>query len=111
MAYTVNAHAAGYQRNGRQISLQIPQTSDRGVKAMRLTVVSDDIIRVEATPDDAIPTKRKSLIVVNREGKYNANVSEDDSRVTIETAKLRVTVDKKTGKLAFVDKTTGKTLL
>ena len=63
----VSADAAGYVRDGRKISLEIPQTSKNQVKAMRLTVVSDDIIRVEATPDDAIPTKRKSLVVVNRE--------------------------------------------
>ena len=70
----VSADAAGYVRDGRKISLEIPQTSKNQVKAMRLTVVSDDIIRVEATPDDAIPTKRKSLVVVNREGKYKADV-------------------------------------
>lgn len=55
MAQAVNADAAGYERDGRKISLQIPQTSDNNVKAMRLTVVSDAIIRVEATPEQAIP--------------------------------------------------------
>ena len=60
--------AAAYQRDGRKISLEIPQTSKNNVRAMRLTVVSDDIIRVEATPEEAIPNKRKSLVVVNREG-------------------------------------------
>ena len=107
----VNVDAAGFERDGRKISLQIPQTSNNNVRAMRLTVVSDDIIRVEATPDEAIPAKRKSLVVVNREGKYKADVKEDDSKLTLETAKLTVTVDKATGKLTFVDKTTGKVLL
>ena len=89
MAQAVNADAAGYERDGRKISLQIPQTSDNNVKAMRLTVVSDAIIRVEATPEQAIPQKRKSLVVVNREGKYKADVKEDERTLTVETAKLK----------------------
>ncbi len=102
--------AAAYQRDGRKISLEIPQTSKNNVRAMRLTVVSDDIIRVEATPEEAIPNKRKSLVVVNREGKYKAEVKEDDNSLTIQTAKLTVNVDKATGKLTFTDRTTGKVL-
>ena len=111
MAQAVNADAAGYERDGRKISLQIPQTSDNNVKAMRLTVVSDAIIRVEATPEQAIPQKRKSLVVVNREGKYKADVKEDERTLTVETAKLKVNVDKSNGQLTFYDKTTGKVLL
>ena len=66
---------------------------------------------MEATPEDAIPQKRKSLVVVNREGKYTADVKEDDRMVTVETAAIIAKVEKQTGKLTFIDKTTGKVLL
>ena len=102
--------AAGYQKQGRSITLSLPATPQKA-KTVRLTVVSDNIIRVEATPEDAIPNKRKSLVVVNREGKYSADIKEDDRCVTIETAALIAKVDKQDGKLTFIDKTTGKVLL
>ena len=80
--------AAGYQKQGRSITLSLPTKQQKEAKTVRLTIVSDNIIRVEATPENAIPNKRKSLVVVNREGKYYSNVKEDDRTVTIETAAL-----------------------
>ena len=84
----VSLWAAGYQKQGRSITLSLPTKQQKEAKTVRLTVVSDNIIRVEATPENAIPNKRKSLVVVNREGKYSADVKEDDRIVTIETAAL-----------------------
>lgn len=102
--------AAGYQKQGRSITFTLPAKQNKA-KTVRLTVVSDNIIRVEATPEDAIPQKRKSLVVVNREGKYSASVKEDGNIVTVETAKLIAKVEKESGKLTFIDKSTGKVLL
>ena len=106
----VSLWAAGYQKQGRCITLSLP-AKPKQAKTVRLTIVSDNIIRVEATPEDAIPQKRKSLVVVNREGKYTADVKEDDRMVTVETAAIIAKVEKQTGKLTFIDKTTGKVLL
>ena len=105
------ASADGYQRDGRKITIQLPAQSEAHARTLRLTVVSDNIIRVEATPDKAIPNKRKSLIVVNREGKYAADVSESETSLTLTTARLTATVDKQSGRLTFVDRATGKVLL
>ena len=105
------ASADGYQRDGRKITIQLPAQSEAHARTLRLTVVSDNIIRVEATPDKAIPNKRKSLIVVNREGKYAADVSESEATLTLTTARLTATVDKQNGRLTFVDRATGKVLL
>ena len=105
------AVADGYQRDGRKITIQLPAQSEAHARTLRLTVVSDNIIRVEATPDKAIPNKRKSLIVVNREGKYAADVSESEASLTLTTARLTATVDKQNGRLTFVDRATGKVLL
>ena len=107
----VSLWAAGYQKQGRSITLSLPTKQQKEAKTVRLTVVSDNIIRVEATPENAIPNKRKSLVVVNREGKYSADVKEDDRIVTVETAALLCKVEKQTGKITFIDKTTGKVLL
>ena len=105
------AVADGYQRDGRKITIQLPAQSEAHARTLRLTVVNDNIIRVEATPDKAIPNKRKSLIVVNREGKYAADVSESEATLTLTTARLTATVDKQNGRLTFVDRATGKVLL
>ncbi|MGM9706293.1 MAG: TIM-barrel domain-containing protein [Prevotella sp.] len=105
------ALADAYQRDGRKITIQLPAQSETHARTLRLTVVSDNIIRVEATPEEAIPNKRKSLIIVNREGKYAADVSESETTLTLTTARLTATVDKQSGRLTFVDRATGKVLL
>ena len=105
------AAADGYQRDGRKITIQLLAQSEAHARTLRLTVVSDNIIRVEATPEEAIPNKRKSLIIVNREGKYAADVSESETTLTLTTARLTATVDKQSGRLTFVDRATGKVLL
>ena len=105
------AAADAYQRDGRKITIQLPAQSEAHARTLRLTVVSDNIIRVEATPEEAIPNKRKSLIIVNREGKYAADVSESETSLTLTTARLTATEDKQSGRLTFVDRATGKVLL
>lgn len=104
--------AASYTENDRTITLSIPTEKEGEVKTLQLTVVSDNIIRVEASPEAAIPQKRKSLIIVGKEGPVaEQNVEETDETVTISTSKLSVVVDKKTGKMTYTDKTTGKVML
>ena len=104
--------AASYTENDRTITLSIPTEKEGEVKTLQLTVVSDNIIRVEASPETAIPQKRKSLIIVGKEGPVaEQNVEETDETVTISTSKLSVVVDKKTGKMTYTDKTTGKVML
>ena len=104
--------AASYTENDRTITLSIPTEKEGEVKTLQLTVVSDNIIRVEASPEAAIPQKRKSLIIVGKEGPVaEQNVEETDETVTISTSKLSVAIDKKTGKMTYTDKTTGKVML
>ena len=95
----------------RQVTLSIPSEDEGDVKTMRLTVISDNIIHVEASPEDQIPQKRKSLMIVGEKGNATSTITQNDSVVTINTTKLTVEVCKKTGLLQFTDKTTGEVIL
>lgn len=80
-------------------------------KTIRLTAVSDDIVRVEATPDDTFPQVRQSLVVVPQAQQATFGVAESRRAVTLTTARLRVVADKRTGRLEFFDRLTGRSLL
>ena len=54
------------KKSGRQVTIHLPANAVDEAHTLRLTVVNDAIIRVEATPEEQIPNKRKSLVVVNR---------------------------------------------
>ncbi|MDY6092628.1 MAG: glycoside hydrolase family 31 protein [Prevotella sp.] len=99
------------KKSGRQVTLSLPANGKGEAHTLRLTVVNDAIIRVEATPEEQIPNKRKSLVVVNREGQYTADTEENEQTFTLSTARLTVTVDKRDGQMTFLDRTTGKVLL
>ena len=105
------AWAAGFVKDGQSVTITLPQTSPQTAKTVRLTVINDGIIRVEATPEGAIPQKRKSLIIVPQTAKAAYQVAEKAGSVSLTTASLRVNVDKKTGRMTFVDKKTGRVLL
>ena len=112
VATTDIAHAATKKlKNTRQVTLSLPANGKGEAHTLRLTVVNDAIIRVEATPEEQIPNKRKSLVVVNREGQYTADTEENEQTLTLSTARLTVTVDKRDGQMTFLDRTTGKVLL
>lgn len=104
-------YGAGFVKSGQSVTVSLPQADAGCARTVRLTVINERIIKVEATPDSEIPCKRKSLIVVPQKGKTAYTATESDTAVTVETASLTVTVDKRTGKTAYRDRRNGKTIL
>ena len=104
--------AADIVKNKNSITLFLDHPQEGGARQVRLTVIDDRIIRVEATPD-AMFQEKKSLMIVpdafNKKVKWKYDENEQDFRLS--TRLLEVQVDKKTGSLRFTDKSTGKTLL
>ena len=78
-------------------------------KVVRLQVVNDQIIRVQATSEDALPQKQ-SLIVVPQTARVDYDVQEDDAQVTVKTKQVKAVVSKSTGEVTFYD-AEGKVLL
>jgi len=70
---------------------------------LKLTVCSDSIVRVMYSPGTTLPAGQ-DFVVTNRSWpKTSFKVGEANGKVTLSTKKLRVTVDKATGALAFFD--------
>ena len=101
--YAVSSAAASFTRSGNFITVKVQQPSANAPRLVRLQVVGDKIIRVEATAKDAFPTKQ-SLIIVPQPTDQNFQISEDTRRVIVKTPFLSATVDKATGRVIFIDK-------
>ena len=65
--------------------------------------VKDGIIHVKAIPAGAKFSTKESLVVIPQEGGTAITTEEDDARITVSTAKLKVTIDKLTGAVSYFD--------
>lgn len=103
--------ASDVVKSGQSVTVSLDEPAAGAAKTVRLTVMGEKIIKVEATPDAAIPHKRQSLIVVPQKSKTAYTVTESDSGVTLATAALAVTIDKRDGRIEYRDRSTGKVIL
>lgn len=94
--------AAGYVKKGNAVTVSVSSPEAGGARMVRLQVIGDRIIRVEATPEDAFAEKH-SLIIVPQKAKARFTVSEADGRVTVRTAGVSATVSTATGRIEFRD--------
>lgn len=98
---TNSLYAAGYNQNGNFLTVQLKQQVN-GPSLIRLQVVSDKIIRVQATAEQSFRDKT-SLIIVPQTGKVNYKVEEQGSELVITTAAMRAVLNEETGHIAFYD--------
>ena len=109
MGGTLCLPAANWQKVGNGVLI----TTDNGAseaKVIRLQVMGDNIIKVEATPESQIPKKRKSLVVVDQKVTAKYTVSESGDEVTVAASGVQARVNTKTGRICFYDGS-GKQLL
>lgn len=84
-------------------------------RLVRLTVINDNIIRVQATPEDVFPQKSSLIIepsVMNTANNLSTTieVGKASGEETIEAGNVKAVIDKQTGAITFYDKS-GKLLL
>ena len=70
---------------------------------VRVTAVSENIIRVEAVPSGAEFSTAKSLSVVQRKGDCKAEIRREDGELVISTGRVTARVDAATGQVRFFD--------
>lgn len=101
--------AAEVQQNGNKVMVK----PDGGqAKVICLEVMNDNIIRVRATSESALPVKKPSLMIVPQiaPAKNNYTISEDEQSVIVKAKNVTAVVNKATGAIVFFD-ATGKQLL
>lgn len=106
---SVPIYAGNFIRQGNSVTVNVAQPATNGARQLRLEVISNKIIRVQAAPG-AIAAKTKSLIIVPQTTQTSFNVSEDKTNIKITTDALTALVSKKDGRITFLDKM-GKILL
>lgn len=101
--------AAEVQQSGNKVMVK----PDGGqAKVICLEVMNDNIIRVRATSESALPVKKPSLMIVPQiaPAKKNYTISEDEQSVIVKAKNVTAVVNKATGAIVFFD-ATGKQLL
>ena len=100
--FATMARAGVVVKAGNMVTINIETPQGEGAKIVCLQVVNDNIIRVRATSEDALPEK-KSLMVVPQKGSPGFDVNEDAQKVYVKTRKVQAVVDKQNGDVAFFD--------
>ena len=107
MLIASTATATNIEKTNRHVTIR-PDSGE--AKVIRLQVINDRIIRVQATCEEQLPVKLPSLMVVPQEAKSSFAVEENDQIVSIRTKAVTATVSKHDGTLSFID-AHGQTLL
>lgn len=98
----MGAQAADFVQNGNYLTVQLKQHQNYGPSQIRLQVVGDRIIRVQATAEQSFRNKQ-SLIIVPQKGKANYKVEEQGDDLIITTAAMRAVLNEATGQITFYD--------
>ena len=98
----MGAQAADFVQNGNYLTVQLKQHQNYGPSQIRLQVVSDRIIRVQATAEQSFRSKQ-SLIIVPQNSKAKYKVEEQGDDLIITTAAMRAVLNEATGQITFYD--------
>lgn len=99
---TMGVQAADFVQNGNYLTVQLKQHQNYGPSQIRLQVVSDRIIRVQATAEQSFRSKQ-SLIIVPQNSKAKYKVEEQGDDLIITTAAMRAVLNEATGQIIFYD--------
>lgn len=99
---TMGAQAADFVQNGNYLTVQLKQHQNYGPSQIRLQVVGDRIIRVQATAEQSFRSKQ-SLIIVPQNSKAQYKVEEQGDDLIITTAAMRAVLNEATGQITFYD--------
>lgn len=98
----MGAQAADFVQNGNFLTIQLKQHQNYGPSQIRLQVVGDRIIRVQATAEQSFRSKQ-SLIIVPQNSKAQYKVEEQGDDLIITTAAMRAVLNEATGQITFYD--------
>lgn len=98
----MGAQAADFVQNGNYLTVQLKQHQNYGPSQIRLQVVNDRIIRVQATAEQSFRSKQ-SLIIVPQNSKAQYKVEEQGDDLIITTAAMRAVQNEATGQITFYD--------
>jgi alpha-D-xyloside xylohydrolase len=93
-----------YKKLADGIVISLPQKSGEDAKLLRLEVISDKIIHVEATPDNEFSGVKSLIAIAVADKNIKWNVLQKGDRVQLSTALVTATVSLASGAINFTDK-------
>jgi len=99
-----------YRKTDDGIRISLTQSRNTDTKSIRLQVITDDIIRVSASPDRLLQDPKSLITAYENTKKEGWNAVQNGDKIQLTTAHLKVTVSMRTGEICFAD-STGKVLL
>ncbi len=99
---SVSLFAGNYTRVGNSVVVKVQNPQAQGARLVRLQVLGQKIIRVEATAEQQFPATQ-SLIIVPQNNITQFTINEAPDRVEVSTSSLKAVVTTSTGRVCFYD--------
>ena len=100
--YATVAQAA-VKTEGNFVTIDIENAQAGAACMVRLQVVNDNIVRVQATCEAQLPTKPASLMIVPQTGKPKFTVTDNGDSYCVKAKNVTATVNKADGRIKFTD--------
>ena len=95
--------AVPYQKLQDGIQISLKQKSPAGTKTLRLQVITDDIIRVTATPALQLPETNSLITTYSDTKKTGWTAAQEGDFVILKTGTTKAIISVKTGEIKFTD--------
>ena len=100
--YATVAQAA-VKAEGNFVTIDIENAQAGAARVVRLQVVNDNIVRVQATCEAQLPTKPASLMIVQQTAKPKFTVTDNGDSYCVKAKNVTATVNKADGRIKFTD--------
>ena len=100
--YATVAQAA-VKTEGNFVTIDIENAQAGAARVVRLQVVNDNIVRVQATCESQLPTKPASLMIVPQTSKPKFTVTDNGDSYCVKAKNVSATVNKADGRIKFTD--------
>src|SRR5664279_2520156 len=92
-----------FRKTNDGIRISLTQTRNTDTKSLRLQVITDDIIRVSASPDRLLKDPESLIAAYGETKKEGWDAVQKGDTIILTTAKLKVSVLIRTGEICFAD--------
>ena len=100
--YALVAQSA-VKTEGNFVTIDIENAQAGAARVVRLQVVNDNIVRVQATCEAQLPTKSASLMIVPQTAKPKFTVTDNGDSYCVKAKNVTATVNKADGRIRFTD--------
>lgn len=103
VVFTLSSCKSSYEKINDGVIVSVQSTGTNSTKKVKLQVVTDDIIHVQATPKDDFSNKKSLITAFDKTKTDGWDVIEQDGNIILKTSTTVATVSLTTGEVTFSD--------